>query len=436
MRHIRLKVLVCGLIFSASTQAQIIHLDDVVIQGSACIGFDCANSESFGFDTGRYKENNLRIHFDDTSGIGSFFPNNDWRIVVNDSGNGGANYFAVEDSTAGRTPFTVEAGAPNNALYVDDGGRIGIGTSIPLTDAHVVSGDSPTLRLEQDGSSGFTAQTWDLAGNETNFFIRDATNGSTLPFRIRPGAPTSAIDINAAGDVGFGVASPTASVHVLRGDGSAKILVEEASATAAPRTLFQLSNEGNTKFGMVNTEASVEWAFANPGTGFRLSQQGSGVVEMEILNNGNMTIAGALTENSDVNAKTKITAVSPESILQLVSKLPISQWEYKDARGERHIGPMAQDFYAAFGLGGTETGISTLDTAGVALVAIQALQKENVQLKTAHRTLLTAYHKQQQQLKEQRELLLEQQKTDKRLEELVTQLIQSQEGKSIYTSIR
>jgi hypothetical protein len=40
-----------------------------------------------------------------------------------------------------------------------------------------------------------------VAGNESNFFVRDATNGNTLPFRIRPGAPTSSIDVGADGNV-------------------------------------------------------------------------------------------------------------------------------------------------------------------------------------------------------------------------------------------
>jgi hypothetical protein len=83
-----------------------------------------------------------------------------------------------------------------------------------------------------------------------------------------------------------------------------------------------------------------------------------------------------LSVASDVNSKTAITDVDPEEILSLVTKLPVSKWEYKDALGEKHIGPMAQDFYAAFGLGATDTSISTIDTAGVALAAIQALNNK------------------------------------------------------------
>src|SRR5205085_5224679 len=62
--------------------------DDLIVQGSACIGLDCVNNESFGFDTIRLKENNTRIKFDDTS-TGAGFPNHDWQLTANDSANGG-----------------------------------------------------------------------------------------------------------------------------------------------------------------------------------------------------------------------------------------------------------------------------------------------------------------------------------------------------------
>ncbi|MEE4172640.1 MAG: tail fiber domain-containing protein [Xanthomonadales bacterium] len=191
---------------------------------------------------------------------------------------------------------------------------------------------------------------------------------------------SQALYVAPSGDVGVGTDLPISSFEVTRADGSSQILVNEMSETSAPRTLFQLRNKGNTKFGVLNTDLNVEWSFANPGTDFRLSRQGSGAVEMRVLNNGDLVIAGVLTENSDVNAKTAITPVDPETILEKVAALPINQWEYKDARGEPHIGPMAQDFHAAFGLGKSETGISTLDTSGVALAAIQALVAQNRQL--------------------------------------------------------
>jgi hypothetical protein len=60
--------------------------------------------------------------------------------------------------------------------------------------------NTPGIRLAQSGGS-FGTQTWDVGGNEANFFVRDTTNGSTLPFRIRPGAPTSGFDMGANGNI-------------------------------------------------------------------------------------------------------------------------------------------------------------------------------------------------------------------------------------------
>jgi len=181
--------------------------DDVIIQGSECVGLDCVNNENFGFDTIRLKENNLRIAFDDTS-TSAGFPSNDWAIVANDSANGGLNKFSIDDVTGAKTPFTLLAGAPTNSLFVSSTGKVGLRTSTPVLDLHITTSDTPAHRLEQTNAGGFTAQTWDIGANEANFFVRDFTGGSRLPFRIRPGAPTSSVDISANGDVGVGTASP------------------------------------------------------------------------------------------------------------------------------------------------------------------------------------------------------------------------------------
>ena len=187
--------------------------EDLIVQGSLAVGLDAIDGEDFGFDTFRLKENNIRIHFDDTSGSGSF-PGNDWRIVINDAANGGANYFGIEDATADIISFKILAGAPANAFFMAANGNIGLGTDAPVVKLHIADGNSPVLRIEQDASSGFTPQIWDIAGNEANFFIRDVTNGSTLPFRIKPGAPENALFIAANGNIGLGTATPNANASL------------------------------------------------------------------------------------------------------------------------------------------------------------------------------------------------------------------------------
>ncbi len=187
--------------------------DDLEVIGSLGVGQDTPANQAYGFDTIILRENNLRIFFDDTSNSASF-PDNDWRLIANETANGGLNYFGIDDATAGTNPFRILAGAGNNALYIGSGGNVGLGTNAPVVELQVTDGDSPTFRLEQNNTSGFTPQTWDLAGNETNFFVRDVTNGSTLPFRIRPGAPTSAIDIGAAGTVAINGAASNANISV------------------------------------------------------------------------------------------------------------------------------------------------------------------------------------------------------------------------------
>jgi hypothetical protein len=205
-------------ITSGKAMADFVIPDDLIVQGSACVGLDCVDGEAFGFDTIRLKENNTRIKFDDTS-TSPGFPNNDWQLTANDSASGGLNKFSIENTTVGTIPFTVVGSAPTNSLFIDSSGRMGLRTSTPALDINIKTGNTPALRLEQDTSNGFAAQTWDIGANEANFFVRDVTGGSRLPFRIRPGAPTSSIDINASGNVGVGTASPglnsASATHIL-----------------------------------------------------------------------------------------------------------------------------------------------------------------------------------------------------------------------------
>ncbi|HEX3466907.1 MAG TPA: tail fiber domain-containing protein [Candidatus Elarobacter sp.] len=93
--------------------------------------------------------------------------------------------------------------------------------------------------------------------------------------------------------------------------------------------------------------------------------------------------SGTWASLSDRNAKTNIVPLDDAAVLDKVDTLPISRWSYKTEHGVRHVGPMAQDFYAAFKVGADDKHITSIDEDGVALAAIRALHRENAALRTA-----------------------------------------------------
>jgi hypothetical protein len=91
--------------------------------------------------------------------------------------------------------------------------------------------------------------------------------------------------------------------------------------------------------------------------------------------------SGTWASASDRNLKTDVVQIDDAAVLDKVARLPIDRWSYKSERGVRHVGPMAQDFYAAFGVGADDKHITSIDEDGVALAAIKALHAENAMLR-------------------------------------------------------
>lgn len=89
------------------------------------------------------------------------------------------------------------------------------------------------------------------------------------------------------------------------------------------------------------------------------------------------------TSVSDQNRKENFEPVNPDDVLARVAAMPVRKWNYKEESTEiKHIGPTAQDFHAAFGLGPNNTSITSIDEDGVALAAIQALNAQMQQQKS------------------------------------------------------
>ena len=118
---------------------------------------------------------------------------------------------------------------------------------------------------------------------------------------------------------------------------------------------------------------------------------------------GTVTVNGSFVNNSDRNAKENFKSVSAAQLLDKVTRLPITQWNYKEESSKiQHIGPMAQDFYKVFNVGTDEKHIAPIDEGGVALAAIQGLN-EKVEdkvrkLETENAALKTRLEKLERQL--------------------------------------
>ncbi|MCP3103793.1 tail fiber domain-containing protein [Myxococcus sp. K15C18031901] len=103
--------------------------------------------------------------------------------------------------------------------------------------------------------------------------------------------------------------------------------------------------------------------------------------------------SGAFECTSDRDVKEDFRPVDREALLRKVAKIPVETWRFKGTEGGvRHLGPVAQDFHEAFGLGSSDRSIGMLDINGVNMAAIQALELRTRELaaKTAEVDALKA----------------------------------------------
>ena len=382
--------------------------DDLIVQGSICSGFDCVNNENFGTDTIRVKENNVRIQFDDTSSTAGFATNN-WQIRANDQATGGSSFLAFVDQGAtgtgetGTIVFAVDAGAAANNLRVASNDNVGILTATPVLDLHANTTDTPAIRLEQNNSGGFTAQTWDIGANEANFFIRDVTGGSRLSLRIRPGAPTSSVDIAANGNVGVGTGSPNARLDIKQVEDSFIGGAHFRRATTNDTWALATGNDNNFYMGYAN-DASL----ANAATDFTILPMvltATGRVgintttpDQRLSVNGDASKTGGNTWLAFSDRRLK-TIKSPFTTgLSAVMKLQPVRYEYKSnnalglANDGEHIGFGAQDVQKVIPEAVTTNSQGYLMVNGDPIIwtmlnAIKEQQKEIAELKRQVRQL-------------------------------------------------
>jgi type VI secretion system secreted protein VgrG len=194
-------------------------------------------------------------------------------------------------------------------------------------------------------------------------------------------AGTNRLSLTSSGSLGIGTTSPVRRVQIVDADGISGSLQVGANTVGANPKLIYFGDGDYVHIGESGADDTMELKAAI----FSFTHQdGSGYVGIGTNNPqaalhvvGNILATGTITPNSDRNAKTDFAPVDPAAVLDCVAKLPIQQWRFKaEPEGIKHVGPMAQDFRAAFGLGENPTAIATVDADGVALAAIQGLNQK------------------------------------------------------------
>lgn len=196
-----------------------------------------------------------------------------------------------------------------------------------------------------------------------------------------------------SGAVGIGTNNPQSALHVA---GTAQV---DASLNFGASTR-QMLNLYSSLFGIGVQDYRLYFRTGPPGygNGFEwysggqhtgtAGDPGPGGTTLMSLNSGGLTVNGTFVSASDRAMKQDFEAVNSRDVLEKVAALPLTRWRYTNDTTTVHLGPMAQDFRAAFGLGPDDEHIATVDADGVALAAIQGLNQkleetraENVVLK-------------------------------------------------------
>ena len=263
--------------------------------------------------------------------------------------------------------------------------QVGIGVTTNLAEVLEVSGQDTTVRIRNtnDLGGGFIGDTY--ATLQLGIY-----NPSGSAFGgIGAGTKRSLFGMDYNGKVGSlsSAYGPPTFRNVLD-DGSGNMSM--AGNFSFGSTGRQMINLFSTTYG-IGTQTSTLYdrsagGFAWFKGGIHSNTQndpGSGGTLLMRLDTTGLYVNGTFVNASDRNAKTNFKDVSAIEMLDKVAALPLSTWNYKADPDSRHVGPMAQDFRALFGLGHDDKSIATVDADGVALAAIQGLnQKLETQVKT------------------------------------------------------
>lgn len=287
----------------------------------------------------------------------------DWKLSGNSGTTGGTNFIGTTDNV----PFEIRMS--NIRVWRATAGD-------PVGFANIISGNSNSVGPMTNGAT--------IGGGHDNYVeINISTiaggwfntaSGGTIGGgghnTVAVGATVSGGDSNTASGAYSSISG--GSSNTAAGDYSFVTGRRAKNSNAAHDGVFMFA-DGND-FDFSSTAANQFRARATGGVQFVTGINGTTGADTA----GVLVAAGggSWSSLSDRNAKQNFSPINSREILQRVANIPILKWNYKSQdAGVQHIGPMAQDFAAAFSVGEDDKHITTVDADGVALAAIQGLNE-------------------------------------------------------------
>ena len=248
-----------------------------------------------------------------------------------------------------------------------------------------------TIRMAATPDSTSSSLEWDSDGDgipESSLREASAPSISEIVVTKRSGSTTGTIRMAATPD-----STSSSQEWDSDGDGIPESSLREASAPSISEIVVTKrsgSTAGTIRMAATPDSTVFELGYHGSTTGtIRLGAGSSGTANpIEHSSGAHLTPGGVWTNASDENLKENFQTVDGAELLEKLEELPISQWNYKSESDDiTHIGPTAQDFQKAFGVGENNKTISTIDPSGIALAAIKELNKKNERLEKDNQTL-------------------------------------------------
>jgi hypothetical protein len=279
-------------------------------------------------------------------------------------------------------------GVPASAnLVTDSYGTVGGGAANQAGDAtgSTTDADFATVAGGQDNVAGGSTSTIGGGAENTANAVDSSIGGGTQNVTGGQGAAVGGGDGNEAtgsrAAIGGGASNEASGTSATVPGGSSNVAAGGFSMAAGRRA--QANHNGtfvwadSTVADMASTEQDQFIARATGG--FFLQDDSSLDDQGGFINTSTeafLSTTGVWVNGSDESSKQDFASVDPSEVLDEVADLPVRSWAYKADPDVRHIGPTAQDFHAAFGLGEDDRHIGTVDADGVALAAIKGLNLE------------------------------------------------------------